>query len=790
MKITAVRMSKAGWLPKLVSKLYLQRDRILVFLAAFLIAGSNISGAVPLGAAYYAASRGAEVPWLLTGAAVILGTLFHGSFELVFINAACMILFSILSIPLKSSNTKMNVRAAFAAFISALAPQLVLSGIWGFLLYDILKSIFCSFIVFVFYFIFRFSIPVISGIVRKAVLDGEEAVSAGITAALAVSGFGSLQLFGFSLRNILCTLMVLFFSYKCSAGAGAATGAAAGLIISASSGATPSTAGAFALCGMLAGILGSLGKAGSALGFILGNMILAVYFNGTVESMLYLRDVLAASLIFFIVPEKLADRFTAPFARRSAQLSNRKNYSRRIRDLTAERLRKFAGAFMAISRTFGETAGNSAASEKHDINVLFDRVADRICRDCSLCLHCWERSFYDTYQVMFRIVESLEARGRVEESDIPSHFIDRCPRINDFVNAVNNMYELFKVGVVWKSRIGESRSVLSRQFEGMSRVIGNLAEEIDTDISFIEPLEDTISAALKQEGIRAGEVTAYRGLWGKYEITIHHSPCGGARKCTEVADRIVSEAAGRRMVRSDGSCPEYGCAECTLKYIEAENLRLTTGVARMPKHGSRVSGDSFSFMEGNNGKYTLALSDGMGSGYGASAQSKAAVDMLESFLESGFDKDMAVNLINSVLVLKSDEDSTCTMDIAMIDLFSGEVEFIKIGAAPTYIKKDSRVEIIRSASLPAGILPGVDAELSRKAMDAGDMIIMVTDGVIDSMAGDEPGDRALLKYIRRLESLNPQSVAESILEEAARGCDGQPFDDMTVLVAKVWEKPL
>ena len=72
MKITAVRMSKAGWLPKLVSKLYLQRDRILVFLAAFLIAGSNISGAVPLGAAYYAASRGAEVPWLLTGAAVIL----------------------------------------------------------------------------------------------------------------------------------------------------------------------------------------------------------------------------------------------------------------------------------------------------------------------------------------------------------------------------------------------------------------------------------------------------------------------------------------------------------------------------------------------------------------------------------------------------------------------------------------------------------------------------------------------------------------------------------------------
>jgi stage II sporulation protein E len=295
---------------------------------------------------------------------------------------------------------------------------------------------------------------------------------------------------------------------------------------------------------------------------------------------------------------------------------------------------------------------------------------------------------------------------------------------------------------------------------------------------------------LKREGIKAADVAVYKGLWGKYEISVRHDSCGGARKCTAVIDRIVSEAAGRSMVRSDEECPEYGSGECTLKYIEAENLRITTGVARMPKYGSKVSGDSFSFMDGNSGKYTLALSDGMGTGHGASIQSKAAVDMLESFLESGFDKDTAVDLINSVLVLKSDGDSTCTMDIAMIDLFSGEVEFIKIGAAPTYIKRDSRVEMIRSASLPAGILPGVDAELSRKYMDAGDMIIMVTDGITGSMADDEQGDRVLLKYIRQMESLNPQLVAESILEEAVGRCGGQPSDDMTVLVAKVWKKPL
>ncbi len=789
MKTITVQMSKSGYLLRLINKIFLQKNNFIILISAFLIGSSGITGMIPLGAVFFAASCGTAVSRLLTAGAVILGTALHGSLELVYVNAACMLLFCVLTIPIKDTNAKMNVKGAFAAFLAMLVPQLMLAGLQGFLLYDVFKALFCSFIAFVFYFIFRFSVPIMSGVVKKALLDGEEAISAGITAALVVSGLGPFQVMGFSLRNILCVALVLFFSFKCSAGAGAATGAVTGLIISISSEFTPSIAGTYALCGMLAGILGNLGKAGAALGFILGNMVLAVYFNGAAETMLYLRDILAASVVFFVVPEKLTDRLTSPFVRKSAELVDRRGYSRRIRDLTTERLKKFAGAFMELSKTFGETAQTKISSEKHDINVLFDRVADRICSDCSLCMHCWERNFYDTYQVMFQIVENLEMKGRVEESDIPGYFLDKCPRINDFVNAVNNMYELFRVGVVWKGKIGESRAVISRQFEGMSHVISRLADEINTDVSFLTPLEDVIAGVLKREGIKVKEVIAYKGFWGKYEISLLHSACNGARDCTSIIDRVISEAACRRMVRSDESCAREIDGNCCLKYIEAENLRLTTGIARMPKYGSKVSGDNFTFMDSGNGKYMLALSDGMGSGYSASAQSKAAVDMLESFLESGFDKDMAVNLVNSVLVLKSDEDNTCTMDISMIDMYSGEVEFIKIGAAPTYIKKDSKVEIIRSASLPAGILPGVDAELACKSMDGGDMIIMVTDGIIDCMTEDEPGDRVLLKFIQHLDSLNPQQVAGSILDEAVRCCENKPFDDMTVLVAKVWKKP-
>jgi stage II sporulation protein E len=789
MKTVGLQMDKTGYLMKFVRRFFLQQNNFLIMISAVLLGNSSIAGMTSLGTAFFAASYNSTGARIMTAAAVLLGAALQGSLEVVYINAAGILLFCVFSIPLKYSNERMNIKAAAVLFVSMLVPQLMLAGLEGFLLYDVLRSFFSSFICFALYFIFSFSIPVMTGSLRKAVFGSEEAISVGLTAALILSGIGAVQIIGFSLRNILFILLLLILSYKCGAGAGASAGAVIGLIISMSSEFTPSLAGAYALCGMLAGILGNLGRVGSSLGFVLGNMVLAVYFNSAAETLLYLREILAASGIFFIMPAKLLERMTGPFAIGLAELEDRKGYYRRIRDITTERLRKFSRAFLELSKTFAETAQTTMPSERQDINVLFDRVADRICSDCSLCMHCWERSFYDTYQVMFQIVEKLETKGRVEENDIPRYFIDKCPRINDFVNAVNNMYELFRVGVIWKSKIGESRAVIGRQFEGMSRVIDSLAKEINTEVDFLSPMEDAIAAALKREGIKAKDITAYKGLWGKYEVSILYGGCGGGRKCACVIDKIVSDVVGRKMTRMEEGCTKGLGGDCSLKYVEAERLKLTTGVARMPKYGSKVSGDSFTFMDSGNGKYTLALSDGMGSGYGASAQSKATLDMLENFLDSGFDKETAVSLINSVLVLGSDDDNTCSIDISMVDLFSGEVEFIKIGAAPAYIKRSSKVETVRAATLPAGILPGVDAELARKTVEGGDMIIMVTDGVIDSMTGDEAGDKVLMKYIQQLESLNPQHVAASILDEAVRHCDNKPFDDLTVMVAKVWEKP-
>ncbi|MCX7749362.1 MAG: SpoIIE family protein phosphatase, partial [Clostridia bacterium] len=221
--------------------------------------------------------------------------------------------------------------------------------------------------------------------------------------------------------------------------------------------------------------------------------------------------------------------------------------------------------------------------------------------------------------------------------------------------------------------------------------------------------------------------------------------------------------------------------------IRDRAYRVTTGIARLSKYDGMVSGDNYTFMSTGDGKYILALSDGMGSGQKAATQSRATISLLEQFMESGFDKDIAVKLINSIFVLKSSDETFSTIDLSVIDLFSGEVEFVKIGAVSTFIKRDDSVDLIKSVSLPVGILSNVELELVHKKVKSGDFIIMMTDGVVDSFKGYEDAEGELRALINGIRSRNPQEIADLIMDEAYKNCNSVPIDDMTVLVAKIWE---
>ena len=169
------------------------------------------------------------------------------------------------------------------------------------------------------------------------------------------------------------------------------------------------------------------------------------------------------------------------------------------------------------------------------------------------------------------------------------------------------------------------------------------------------------------------------------------------------------------------------------------------------------------------------------------AESKAAIELLESFAEAGFSRELAIELINSALLLRRAEENYATLDICSIDLYDGQAEFIKLGAAPSFICRQSRVISIYTNSLPAGILQEVRVIKNEMRLKDGDMILMVTDGVTDAFGGVQQTAAWLEEQFLPRGFANPQDAADFVLQQAQQICPKE-CDDMTVQAARFWRK--
>lgn len=155
--------------------------------------------------------------------------------------------------------------------------------------------------------------------------------------------------------------------------------------------------------------------------------------------------------------------------------------------------------------------------------------------------------------------------------------------------------------------------------------------------------------------------------------------------------------------------------------------KIQIAARSITKNKSEVSGDTFVQTKLHDGKFMMALSDGMGSGPRAKKSSSTVIKMLKRLLTTGFDKDVSISLINSSVNLNSNEETYATIDICVFDLVTGNIEFIKNGACPTFIKSNNKVEIVKAISLPAGIVDNIDLVVYDKDLRGGEIVIMCSD---------------------------------------------------------------
>ncbi len=338
---------------------------------------------------------------------------------------------------------------------------------------------------------------------------------------------------------------------------------------------------------------------------------------------------------------------------------------------------------------------------------------------------------------------------------------------------------------LWQKKLCESRGLLAEHLKEMANIMSNVAKEAYQYHPIGERKYRQVAHCLKDVGILLKNFMILENEDGHLTMSLMmKTQMQEAVTLEDVAD-LISVAMNVR-VRASDHTPLFMAREWNVYYfMEEPAFHILTGFAKATKETEKISGDNYSFCEIEQGRMVAILSDGMGSGEKACEESGRVIEMMERLLEAGFRKEAAVQIINGALASGEQEQNMSTLDICELNLYTGACEFMKIGAACTYIKREHLVDRLSARNLPLGVFQQIEPETIHRQLQDGDYIIMLSDGVLDALE-QGIGEEILPELLGKISHTNPGEIAGQILNYCLHQSKGKIRDDMTVLVIGMW----
>ena len=781
---------------------------IMIYIISFMISTISMGQEVsPFSIAIVGACLAGGVPAILVVIAGLIGNIVGvGTIGMLnYILIILMLLISMCVKPPKENDQYQNeeIQISGHIFVSILLVMVAKLILTKFTIGDMLLHIALAIFSVVFYKIFVNSLIVIQDITEKRAFSIEEVIGASLLISIAVSALGQFGIFGLSVRNVLSILIVLILGWK----NGVLVGATAGVTIGATLGIIcqhePLFVAIYAISGMLAGTLNKFGKIGVIIGFIIGNAILIYVSKGTSTDIVLFKEVLIASLGLLALPrwvginiEELikSDNMLPEYNKRGLEQSedtiNKLNIvSETIKDIANTYQEKgeadmyFKNRQLFITEVLNNLDGleenmlyeDLTQPENEIVNDLFDILLDKQEINKEDLLRTFEK--FNNYIVQY------------DEEKISKKMNDNIEQI---VKAVNYAYKVSKSNFIWQEKVKSSKKNVQAQLDGVSKAISSIAvkieEEIAQDIDYLDEKKKVITALeIKEILVEGLDITKKDN---RYFVDVYLKE---ESKVTENADvdkiqKVLEKSLNEKLMPNEAKNKKMNKqGRRVFSYLSADKYLIQIGQASKIKNDSPVSGDTLLQIRLNDGKYLLALSDGMGSGPEARKSSQIAIKMLERLLMSGFDKDTSIDLINTT-IMNANEEIFATLDISIVDLYNGKIEFIKNGACPTYVKNKKKVQIVKSLSLPAGILNNINLTTYDKDIENEDIVVMCSDGILDSNVEYKNKELWVKYLLEDIETNNCQKIADLIINESVDNYYGIAKDDMSIMVCKLIKK--
>lgn len=748
------------------------------------ILGACIVNSVPLLGVVLFAIIGSSIKFGISGA-------------LTYILTALVLILSMFVVKPRCNDEEKNekIRLAKNIFISTLIIQLAKVGISGFTLYDILSIISFSIITVVFYKIFVNSIIAVRDFRDVKAFSIEEVLGASLMIAIAVGAFGDLSVFGFSIRNILSILIVLILGWKNGVLVGTTAGVTIGVTFGIITSSDPAMVAAYAISGMIAGILNRFGKIGVIIGFCLGNIVLAYVSNGYTVELIHFKEILIASIGLLAIPKSIQINIEE-FMGNSKLLPVFPDRALNKSKETAERLNNVSDTIQEMAKSY-KIEKNQAQEETVQSNkdIFISELLDNLNGyENNMLYEDMTKTEGPIVDEIFKLLIDKQEITREQLLDIfakcnsyivgfddkkISEYLEE--NISQMIRVINMSYKISKSNFVWQKKFEENKKNIETQLQGVSKAISSIAENIEKNIKNEEQYNNEkkqVVELLKQKEIEIQEISIQKEDRFLIEVYIQKSN----NTDIEYIEKILTEVLKEKIVFN-----QEASIGTRLNFLSDDKFVMALGNADTTKSNSDISGDSLLSIRLKDGKYLVALSDGMGSGNDAKQSSNKALKMLENLLLSGFDKKTSLELINSSLI-NQNEEIFATLDIAIIDLYCGNIEFIKSGACPTYIKNKNKVQIIKANSLPAGIINDANLQSFDRDIAEGEIMLMCTDGILDSNVEYKNKELWIKYLLEDIETTNTKKIADLVLNEAIDNNYGVAKDDMSVVVCKFLNK--
>ncbi len=620
-----------------------------------------------------------------------------------------------------------------------------------------------------------FKTLLVKGVGLKLTIDQSVCLCTFLTALGA--GLASADIYGFLIINIISVFLILLCTYVYNSSSIAIiVGVCLGLGHALQTGSVTMIAvyGAISLSSIA---FKSTNKYFSIMAIIICDVVLGLYFNAYTDySYKVLICTILGELLFLVINNNTLLFVKTILGEKNSTMALR-GMVNRSRDNLCKKMYNLSEVFDEMDRSFKSTIrGLLPAPEAKQ--MLKEELISKVCFDCPEKHRCHRVLERETNETINNIISAGLDRGKVTLLDIPPFLSSRCNKTNIILSTLNSLLASYKQYTYCVSSIDTSKALIAEEFSGVSKLLQKLADQTKELVTFDEEFEKKLIEELNFVNIELAEAYVY-------EKDSKTMACTLTIKNNDLQNinlyNCLSKIFGRKMALASAEpagVPGYQIAN----FCEAPRLECIFGSSGANKFGNSKSGDSYSYIRLPGNKILLAVCDGMGSGDEAQKISDTTISLIENFYKADFDDETIISSVNKLLSMQM-TDNFSALDICVLNLSNAFADFIKVGAPAGFIKHKDSTEILRGCgALPIGILQEISPSINKKMLDANDIIVLCSDGVLDAFVDEVK----LQNYINNLTITNPQEIADMIIQEAISLNSNEPSDDMTVLVSRLF----